>query len=294
VLVSREATSASLSTVWEAFGLLPGSLPDSLRELLGTMGSGPALQSLDRLARGGPVALGLVVSPGALDRDSAEVLGRRLRTTSRLAVRQAARAALDLAEGRRVESEARARTVLALGWQMWRSPIPAAQAGALGILDVGVRTLREIGIVAGDRVLLREADRLAGVLASRRVQASRMRPRGLETYVTAPHDTLLLRLIGDRRLAPVDRWRLIEAVADGACWRPREVRAGVSPARRAALEEALRLASDLPQTADWVAVQRRVLADVDAGQSPHSPLEVRLVRPLARSFACAGVRGGSP
>ena len=294
VLASRERVPASLSTVWDAFGILPGLLPDSLRQPLRMMGSGASLESLDRLARGGPVALGLFVAPGALERDSAETLGRRLRTSSSLAVRQAAGAALNLAEGRRPESEARARTILALGWQLWRAPIPAAHAGALGILDIGVRSLREIGTVAGDRSLLRETDRLAGVIASRREQVARMSPRTFEPYVSAPDDTLLQRLIADRRLAPVDRWRLIEAVADGACWRPREVHAGVAPARRAALGKALDLASDLPQTADWVAVQRRVLDDVDKGRVLHALSILRFMPPLARSFACAGARGGSP
>jgi len=293
VLASRAGLPADTNTVWAAFGSLPGSIPDSLREPLRVMGSDASLESLALLAHGGPVSLGLFVASGALDRDSTAALRRRVRTTSGLAVRQAARAALDLSEGRRQESEARARTILALGWQLWRAPIPATQAAAFRILDIGIRTLREIGTVAGDRTLLREAERLAGAIASRREQVVRMRPFDFEPYVSAPRDTLLLRLIADRRLAPVDRWRLIEAVADGACWRPREVHAGVAPGRRAALEKALRLASDLPQTAEWVAVQRRVLADVDAGRDPLVDRVESFVRPLARSHVCLGVRGGS-
>jgi len=293
VLVYRERSSPNLGSVWDAFRAMPGALPDSLRQSLTVMGSDSSVGALDRLARGGPVELAHYVGPGAFERDSAEALGRRLRNTSSLAARQAARTALDLADGRRLEAEARARTILALGWQLWRTPIPAAHAGALGILDIGVRALHEIGTVAGDHVLLREADRLAGVVASRRQQASRMSPRRFEDYVSAPSDTLLQRLIADRRLAPVDRWRLIEAVADGACWRPREVHAGVSPARRAALERAQSLASDLPQTADWVAAQDRVLEAVDEGRNPHAPSLFRFFPPVARSFACAGVRGGS-
>ena len=121
-----------------------------------------------------------------------------------------------------------------------------------------------------------------------------MQPRSFEAYVSAPDDTLLQRLIADHRLAPVDRWRLIEAVADGACWRPREVHAGVAPARRAALGRAQDLAADLPQTAEWVAVQRRVLDEVDEGRAPNGPSVFGLMPPLRRSFACAGVRGGSP
>ena len=102
VLASRERVPANLSTVWDAFGFLPGRLPDSLRRPLGMLASGASLDYLDRLARGGAVALAPFVAPGALDRDSTGALGRRLRaTTSALAVRQAAGAALDLADGRR-------------------------------------------------------------------------------------------------------------------------------------------------------------------------------------------------
>ncbi|MBI4419259.1 MAG: hypothetical protein HY560_00390 [Gemmatimonadetes bacterium] len=68
-----------------------------------------------------------------------------------------------------------------------------------------------------------------------------------------------LQHIGNHTLLPAVRWRLITAIVLGACHNPREEFFGPDPRRRALLDSARVLASDLPRTDEWATLNLRTL-----------------------------------
>ena len=147
-----------------------------------------------------------------------------------------------------------------MGWHLSNHPLDYVQRIGLGTLD-----------------------------AQRRIEAGLGGVRSAALF-TRPADSLGLSLIGDARLAPAERWVLIASIARAACQSGREVRLGATPERYAALETALARASDIPRTAEWVALQRAALQAFDRAQRPGDtrelPLLLRWLRPLTRTMSC--------
>ncbi len=291
-LASDPRARSDPGAVWEGFARLPAALPATLRERLDAATGD--LRPLRDLAASAPLPPAWFQRPGPLDVHGGDAEARALNVLSRRAVQHAAAAVLALAAGDRAAARRLAGEIVAVGRLLVLDPMPRAHAAGLGVVDIGARTLRGVGLATGDRSLLVEAERLQEAVARRREQAELFRPGVAASYFSGDRDATLVELAARRALAPSDRWRLVEATAEAACWRPEEIRRGPSAGRRALLAAAGAAAADIPRTEAWVAGWQGFLDDAEAGRVRFAEgaglATWRGPRPIRRMMLCAGVR----
>jgi len=283
VFTSRDA-AADPGRVWAAFRSLPSRLSDSLRTALAGDTMGPALVAFRRVAAGGDLPPLWHVPAGALTEARVGRAASEFAPFSRYAVQNAAAAALALDRGDKATAVRRTREVLAVGRQLRNDPLEGVRRNGEAVLELGTRLLREIGVATSDRALYREAERLDRVRQGRGDLEAMLEPGRLAPLFVEPGSSLARGIVEDRRLSPAERWGAIQALASGACRNGRELRMGAAAARYAALDEAARLAADIPRTADWVALQRARLAEFD--RAGDVPWWTRWQRPIMRAMRC--------
>ncbi|MGH7590595.1 MAG: protein kinase domain-containing protein [Gemmatimonadales bacterium] len=159
------------------------------------------------------------------------ISNRPFRSIWDYAIRDAASGALALNHHDTSEADERMREILGTARSLLRAPTPAVRDLGLHLAELGGQLLSAIGRSAMNPTVVERGSRL---------QANAVAALAPEAHVPWPSaaaaaadlsDVPWEHLAGDRDLAPPDRWLLMNAVEDGACWNQREVMAGPSRAR---------------------------------------------------------------
>ena len=250
------------------------SPPTLVRQSIERNVTSSGYQAWRRFSRAAPPPLGWYFAPEFGGLGSNAVLGHSWRLASLERLRTTALGEILLAaeRGDRARALATVGELLGAGLTLGREPIPvASSAGVIAVRD-GLLALRSLARRAGGPRLEARAGSVLGMGIS---------PWQLDQFATVleafPKAPILLTsdptsastreaLAGPSQYwatgMPVDRWRLISAVAPAFCISPREVLLGLDPQRGAALESALGRNGDLPRTDEWIRANLRWFAQL--------------------------------
>jgi serine/threonine-protein kinase len=254
--VARAWRNAAVPTdsglLWTAWGFLPGVVSADVASRLEAHANAPAVRAFRTIAEGGPLPEAWYLSFASDSGVShpTEFWGARLLAFQRAARGVSAAAHASAAAGDFESARARVREIFVVARMLARDPTWQAHRNGLGVLEVGVRSWRELGRVSRDTITLATADRLSRLLGERRqaFQAARSAHR----VAIDPAVPFLLPFVADTTQARVDRWLGLVGIARGACLNRREVFGGVSETRRRSLVAATEAVADIPRSSDWL------------------------------------------
>lgn len=240
-------------------------------------------QAWRRFARAVPPPVVWYFTPEFGGLGSIAVLGHSLRLASIERLRTTALGEILLAaeRGDRARALATVGELLGAGLTLGREPMPMASDAGFEAVFVGLSALRSLARRAGDPVLEARARRIWQLLGWDPFKTDlEVFPKGPILLTSDPASASTREALAGffepaiqyrsaRQVRPVDRWRLISAVAPAFCISPREVLLGLDPLRGAALESALGRNSDLPRTDEWIRANLRWFAQLrdDAGSA---------------------------
>lgn len=186
------------------------------------------------------------------------------------------------------------RENLAVGAKLLRDPVHGWLA--YDVIERGRRMLAEAGLLTGNRDLWLEAEALGRMTGAGSFANPTLAVLHAGGTMTDPATPSGMDIIGDRNRPPFVRWWAVAGAVSGFCGNAREILFGVDPRRRATLERARELASDLPRIDEWIALNIRWIdawenGDLTwaAGADPSGPLSwIGLGGIAARLDFCRG------
>ncbi|HET7024067.1 MAG TPA: protein kinase [Gemmatimonadales bacterium] len=242
-LILQEATrrpdSEAVATAWE---ILPDPLPPQLLARLASDTVADGLLTLRRMARSSLSAAWYLMP----DRPSLDIGGSAFRLLRDEAIRNAAAGALALARHDLSSADARARETLALARLLLQAPAPAARDLGIALSRLGANVAQRVGQARRDRAMTDRMIRLQRAVSDMEGPGFEFPEAAAALAAAHPDSAEWARLIGNRNIAPADRWALLRALVNGTCWDQREIMNGPESSRVKLVHDMEAAVADLP------------------------------------------------
>lgn len=240
-------------------GILPKDMPPAALASIASSGWGPIWRRFARSSAGMPPFL--YATPVLV---AERVDGLNMRWWNMPGVQSVVAQFMMLANaGRWREARAIGEEVAHAAARFLASPVTDESERGLRLAEIAVTLLNEVARATRDVPLERAVAGLrdATVTVQRqRYAREEEHTRNLWAFGGDMSDrSQALRIVRDAQLRPYERWEQMEAMVTAYCMNAREILFGVSVARGAMLDSAVRLAADIPRTKEWVDAQRRRL-----------------------------------
>jgi predicted Ser/Thr protein kinase len=276
--VSLPGYARGWSAEWELRGIMfaNDTLSLRLRREIESNVTSPAYQAWRRFARGAQPPPAWYFTPEFGGLRSIAVLGHSWRLAYLQGPRATALGEILLAaeRGDRARALATVGELLGAGLTLAREPITSAALEGISAVSDGLLALRFLARRAGDPGLEARAENVRKMLPwDEATTDHEVSPKAPILLTSDPASASTREALAGffepatqyrsaMRARPVDRWRLISAVAPAFCISPREVLLGLDPLRGAALASALGQQKDLPRRDEWIRANLRWFAQL--------------------------------
>lgn len=168
------------------------------------------------------------------------------------------------------EAFVRARENIAAARHLVWQPFPIDALIGRALLSNAAKLLARTALQGNQPTVHTQAMRLQSLTANALI-APKPTWNVFSHYGASPDDPRLFALAGDATLFPATRMLAIESMVAGACLNTREVLFGALPARHEAIDQLLKLTSDVPRAQELAPALHGSLAQFDAATMVTSP-----------------------
>lgn len=271
--VRWELPARSVLSVWRSsvragqiWGYLPGSIPDSVVDVLASDTLHPALRYWRTTARTEDLPTWWYLKSGLpgvglfFQSDLPFIAG----SAQGLAERNRSAAVLAMSIGDDAAALVRIRENIAMLRHVVHSALLDFEGWfTFAELRADAAALREIGRITRNQRVVGEAERLDSALV-KLAPYTRTPAFTLAAMTADPENRFILGMMADSTLPPHFRRQLLMETILGACLNPRELLFGADPLRDGLLIRAEQAMSDLPRINELIDFHRRALADWSA------------------------------
>ncbi len=164
----------------------------------------------------------------------------------------------------------RARENIAAARHLVWQPFPIDALIGRALLSNAAKLLARTALQGNQPTVHTQATRLQSLTATAQI-APKPTWNVFSHYGASPDDPRLFAVAGDATLFPATRMLAIESMVAGACLNTREVLFGALPARHDAIDQLLKLTSDMPRAQELAPALHGSLAEFDAATMAASP-----------------------